>query len=59
MTKEQKRVLLHKHLTGEFPGQKWVTIQALLKMGMLVEVGKNLEVAPKGKEFCNANHSSM
>jgi hypothetical protein len=33
--------------------------QALLKMGMLVEVGKNLEVTPKGKEFCNANHSSM
>ena len=59
MTQEQKRVLLHKHCTGEFPGQKWATVQALLKAGMLAEVGKNLEVTAKGREFCDANHSSM
>lgn len=56
MTQEQKRVLLHKHLTGEFPGQKWSTIQALLKLGFLTEVGKNLVVTQDGREYCDAHH---
>lgn len=59
MTKEQKRVLLHKHITGEFPGQKWATVQALLNAGMLEEFGTKLVVTPKGKDFCNKHHLDM
>lgn len=59
MTTEQKRVLLHKHLTGEFPGQKWETIKALIAKGMLVENNKNLAVTELGRVFCETNHLSM
>jgi hypothetical protein len=59
MTQEQKRVLLHKHLTGDFPGQKWATVMALLSTGMLEHSGKNLVVTEKGKIFCNENHLVM
>jgi hypothetical protein len=59
MTKEQKRVLFHKHCTGEFPGQKWSTIVALLKAGMLLVHDGKITVSEKGKTFCDENHMVM
>lgn len=56
---EQARVLLHKHLTGEFPGQKFSTIQALLKNGYLEHDGKNLRVSAKGKAWADENHMKV
>lgn len=56
---EQARVLLHKHLTGEFPGQKFSTIQALLKSGHLEQDGKNLKVSAKGKAWADENHMKV
>ena len=55
LTREQERVLLHKHLTGEFPGQKWATIQALADKGM-IELGHDATVTPQGKAYCDAHH---
>lgn len=63
LTAEQERVLLWKHTSGAFPGQKWATIQALLHAGMLatVERGKitDVVVTAKGKAYCDANHARM
>ena len=59
LSKEQERVLLHKHLTGDFPGQKWSTVQVLMAKGMLQEDRKNLVVTSKGTEYCDRHHFKM
>ena len=59
LTAEQKRVLLHKHLTGDFPGQKWATVLQLIKKGMLVEQNKQLLLTPKGRAYCDEHHMEM
>lgn len=59
LSSEQERVLLAKHLTGEFPGQKWSTVQWLLKHGYFAEEGKNIKVTAKGKEYCDRHHLKM
>ena len=59
LTKTQKRVLLHKHLTGDFPGQRWETINALFDKGMIKEDGKRIVLTEKGKSYCDSNHLSM
>jgi hypothetical protein len=65
MSKEQERVLLHKHLTGDFPGQKWATVQALIKLGYLavkdgeLNRGTNLVVTDAGRAYCDAHHLEM
>jgi hypothetical protein len=59
MTSEQKRVLLHKQLTGEFPGQKFSTIESLLRLEMIEEQGKQIVVTAKGKEYCDEHHLEM
>lgn len=59
LTTEQKRVLLAKHLTGEFPGQKWETVKGLLNKGALAEQNKTFVVTEQGRAFCESNHLSM
>jgi len=59
LSKEQSRVLLHKHLTGEFPERRWETILSLLRMGMLDEQGKNLVVSEFGRQYCDQHHLEM
>lgn len=59
MTREQKRVLLHKHLTGDFPGQKWATVEALFKQELIVADGKRIVLTDKGKQYCDRNHARM
>ena len=59
MTKEQKRVLIHKHLTGEFPGQKWATVEALFKQELIVECDKRIVLTEKAKVYCDAHHGEM
>ena len=59
LSREQKRVLLHKYLTGDFPGQKWETVNALFNKGLIAEDGKRIKVTPAGAEYCNNHHLMM
>lgn len=59
LSKEQQRALLHKYLTGDFPGQKWSTVKALITKGMLLKDGKSLVVTRKGAGYCNSYHLQM
>ena len=59
LSKEQERVLLYKYLTGDFPGQKWSTVQVLMTKGMLLEDGKLLLITRKGADYCNSHHLEM
>ncbi len=52
----QAEILLHKHLTGTIPRHHWETIRLLLVGGYLAEVGHNLTVTKKGREFCDRYH---
>ena len=59
LTPEQERVLLHKHISGDFPGQKWETINALFRSGMIEETSKRISLTVAGKEYCNTHHLTM
>jgi hypothetical protein len=59
MSPEQQRVLLHKHLTGDFPGQRATTVYWLIKHGYVAQDGKSLKVTDKGKQYCDLHHLTM
>ena len=59
LTAEQKRVLLHKFTTGDFPGQKWSTIEALFNKKLIEQDGKRIKVSAVGKDYCDNNHLHM
>ncbi len=59
LTREQARVLLHKHLTGEFPGQKWATIEALFRKELIEAQGTRLVLTARGKSYCDDHHMEM
>ena len=56
LTPEQEKVLLHKHLTGDFPGQRWETINALFDKKMICENGKRIGLTVAGRAYCDENH---
>jgi hypothetical protein len=69
MSPEQQRVLLHKHLTGDFPGQRSQTVFWLIRHGYLVRDDDNpsdsasgrgrITVTQKGKDYCDLHHLTM
>src|SRR5579864_1859330 len=59
LSREQAKVLLHKHLTGDFPARKWSTIKSLIDGGYLEEQGKNLVVTRKGKTWADEHHMEV
>lgn len=59
MTATQERVLLHKHLTGDFPARQMATISALMAAGMLEVINRHYIVSPKGREYCDRHHMAI
>lgn len=59
MSPEQERVLLAKHLTGDFPGQRATTVYWLLRHGYLIRDDKRILVTDKGKQYCDLHHLTM
>jgi hypothetical protein len=61
LTQEQARVLLHKHLTGEFPGQRWPTVESLFKKELIArdDTGKRIVLTPAGKAWCDKHHMEV
>ena len=55
----QERVLLRKHLTGDFGKHAWSTIQSLITAGYLADNHGRLQVTPKGRAYCDAHHLQM
>jgi hypothetical protein len=56
LSQTQAKVLLHKHLTGDFPRRCWPTIAALLREGMLEARTDRLTVTAKGYTYCVTHH---
>lgn len=60
LTSAQERLLLRKHLTGDFGRVKnFESIRILLEAGYLQEAGTNLVVTQKGREYCDAHHHDI
>jgi len=60
LTAAQERLLLRKHLTGDFGGVKnYQSIVKLIEDGYLEEIGMNLVVTPKGRQYCDAHHMDI
>lgn len=60
LTPVQERLLLRKHLTGDFgPVENFKSIRTLLKTGYLEERGKKLLVTKKGRAYCEMNHAQI
>ena len=55
----QERALLRKHLTGDFGVHCWLTIDALMRRGLVAEKGKLLVVTDAGRAYCDCNHASI
>jgi hypothetical protein len=60
LTQAQERLLLRKHLTGDFGVVKsFDSIRILLGAGYLQEDGCNLVVTKKGREYCDTYHHEI
>ena len=55
----QERVLLYKHLTGNFPARQMATISALMRHGMLEAVDRHYVVSAKGQAYCDAYRAEI
>jgi hypothetical protein len=54
-----ERVLLQKHLIGDFGVHQWSTVKKLLDQGYIAEEGGDLVVTKKGVDYCDKFHREI
>lgn len=59
LTPAQKRCLLRKLLTGDFPPRQPGTISALVRLGLLEVRDRRYFVSDAGRRYCDEHHLDM